>query len=69
MDTADLLPKLNVLDDPTFAKLAVEMKLKLASLDPAALRTDYAYRRTASDNAADILDKMATAGYAPEIAA
>lgn len=69
METADLLPKLNVLDDPTFAKLAVEMKLKLASLDPAALREDYTYRRNASNDAADILDKMANAGYAPDKAA
>jgi hypothetical protein len=60
-ELCDLLPKLNLTDDPNLTKAIEDAKGALADLDPQELREDEAKRRDAAQAADDILSKMA--GY------
>lgn len=55
----DLLPGLNVLDDPDLRAMGEEIKAKLAGADPKDLRKDKAVRTQAAKDAEDIMARMA----------
>jgi len=57
----NLIPKLNVTNDPELEKLRKETERKICALGPDALRKDEAARSTAAKDANAILDKMS--GY------
>jgi len=61
IELANLLPKLNVTNDPKLNGLIAEMKKKLCVFEPQELREDVKVREHAADQAKAILDKMA--GY------
>jgi hypothetical protein len=54
----DLLPGLNVLDDPDLKAIGDEVKAKLAGYDPKDLRKDKAARSQAAQDAKEIMDRM-----------
>lgn len=55
----NLLPGLNVLDDPTLAAMGEEIRAKLSGYDPKDLRKDKAARSQAARDAEAIMAKMA----------
>lgn len=57
-DLCDLLPRLNISDDPNLEAMRQEVEGKLASLSTDALRSDPSVRQTAADDATAIMDKM-----------
>ena len=57
-ELVELIPGLNVLDDPQLDALGKEIKLKLGGVDPKDLRKDPAARSQAAQDAADIMAKM-----------
>lgn len=57
-DLADLLPSLNVTDDPALGRVADAIHVKLAQLDPKELREDEESRKKAVKSAKDILDDL-----------
>lgn len=57
-ELVDMLPGLNVLDDPDLARMGEEIKAKLAGLDPKELRKDKDVRSQAAKDAADIMERM-----------
>jgi len=58
-DICELVPKMNLEDDPELDRLAEEVKLELASIDPQALRDFPIDRVKAKAKADDIVKKMA----------
>lgn len=60
-ELADLLPSLNIMDDPELAQLAKEMKQELCQYEPQTLRDDAEARKRTAAKAQSILDSMA--GY------
>jgi hypothetical protein len=54
----DLIPKLNISNDPTINNLAREAKAKIASWDPGALREDNVARKEVAKAADEIMGKM-----------
>ena len=54
----DVLPKLNLTDDPKMTQIIKEIKKSLVPLDPDELRQDRVARKKASNKAQDILKKM-----------
>jgi hypothetical protein len=58
VEVVNLLPKLNISDDPELEKLRKETKRKLCALDPQNLREDSDARSKAADDAQKILEKM-----------
>jgi hypothetical protein len=58
-ELVDLIPGLNVLDDPDLNQLAREIKAKLAGHDPKDLRKDKATRTQAAKDAEEIMGRMA----------
>ena len=61
VELVNLLPKLNVGNDPKLDELAKETKKKLCALEPDAIRKDAKVRTKAAEDAKAILDKMS--GY------
>jgi len=61
IDIVNLLPKLNIGNDPELEKLRKETKKKLCVLEPSNLRKDVDARSKAADDAKAILNKMS--GY------
>lgn len=57
-ELVDLLPGLNVLDDPDLDAIAKEVKAKLHGLDPKDLRKDKALRSQVAKDAQEIIDRM-----------
>ena len=57
-DLVDLIPKLNIANDPALNLLASEAKVKLLKWDPQTLRDDPMARKEVSDDAAKILNNM-----------
>jgi len=57
-DLVDLIPKLNIANDPALNLLASEAKVKLLKWDPQTLRDDPKARKEVSDDAAKILNNM-----------
>lgn len=57
-DLADLLPSLNVTDDPALGKVADAIHVKLAQLDPQALRDDADARAKTVKSAKEILEDL-----------
>jgi hypothetical protein len=58
-DLCDILPRLNITDDPNLKKVIRDVKSSLASLDPEVLRKHELDRKVAADQADGILKKMA----------
>jgi hypothetical protein len=54
----DLLPGLNVLDDPDLKAMGDEIKAKLTGIEPKELRKDPEVRTQAAKDAADIMARM-----------
>jgi hypothetical protein len=57
-ELVDLLPGLNVLDDPDLKQIGDEIKAKLHGYDPKTLRKDKAARSQAALDAKEIMDRM-----------
>jgi hypothetical protein len=58
-ELCDILPRLNLTDDPNLKKIVRETKQALAGLDPEVLRKHEIDRKLAADQAQGILKKMA----------
>ena len=58
LDLTELLPKLNVTNDPELAKLSDAVKQKLVKYDPQTLREDSGARTTTAEEAQKLLDNM-----------
>lgn len=58
VELTNLLPKLNVSNDPKLETLRKEVKNKLAKYEPDTLRDDGAVRKSAATDAKSILKKM-----------
>ncbi len=61
VELADLLPRLNVFEDPNLDKIIKEVQSRLCSYQPQQLRDDQTVRKQAAKDAKSILDAMA--GY------
>ena len=59
VDLCELLPRLNVMDDPNLEAMRQEVEGKLAGYNPDALRVDVNARQTAGKEANEIAAKMA----------
>jgi len=57
-ELCDLLPKLNITDDPKLAEAVNEIKSKLTGHDPQTLREDHQIRNKTAKDAQKILNKM-----------
>jgi hypothetical protein len=57
-ELVDLIPGLNVLDDPNLTALGAEIKQKLMGIDPKDLRKDPAVRSQAAKDADEIMERM-----------
>lgn len=57
-ELVDMLPGLNVLDDPDLDDISRELKAKLHGLDPKDLRKDKELRSQAAKDAKEIMDRM-----------
>jgi len=57
-DVCELLPRLNVMDDPKLQETLEEVKVNLASIVPQNLREDMGVRSETKDKAEAILEKM-----------
>jgi hypothetical protein len=57
-EIVELLPGLNVLDDPDLKAIGDEIKAKLHGYDPKTLRKDKVARGQAAQDAQDIMDRM-----------
>jgi len=57
-EMCDLLPRLNIADDPNLEAMRQEVEGKLASLSTEAIRNDPNLRQNAADDASAIMDKM-----------
>lgn len=57
-DLMELIPGLNVLDDPQIEAIRQQVTAKLTGLDPKEIRKDPAHRQELAGEAKDILDKM-----------
>ncbi len=61
VELVNLLPKLNIGNDPKLEKLRKEVQKKICALEPETIRDDDKVRTKAADDAKAILDKMS--GY------
>ena len=59
VDLCELLPRLNVMDDPNLEAMRQEVEAKLAGYQPDTLRADVKVRQTVATEANDIAKKMA----------
>jgi hypothetical protein len=59
VDLCELLPRLNVMDDPNLEAMRQEVEAKLAGYNPDVLRVNPTTRQTVADEANDIAAKMA----------
>jgi hypothetical protein len=59
VDLCELLPRLNVMDDPNLEAMRQEVEAKLAGYNPDVLRADPTTRQSVADDANDIAAKMA----------
>ncbi len=59
VDLCELLPRLNVMDDPNLEAMRQEVEAKLAGYQPDTLRADVKVRQTVATDANDIAAKMA----------
>lgn len=57
-EIANLLPALNITNDPDLAQFASEIKAKLAKLDPAQIKEDSTFRDDKAKEVKAILDRM-----------
>ena len=57
-EIVDLLPALNIMEDPDLERIRRDVKGLLTGLDPKALRTDKPTRSKAADEAQRIIDDM-----------
>jgi hypothetical protein len=57
-ELVELLPGLNVLDDPDLERVRQDIKKTLCGLDPKGLRSDTAYRKEVGGEAKRIMDMM-----------
>lgn len=58
-DLVELIPGLNVLDDPDIEAIRLDMKQRLAGVDPEDVRKDPEFRQELAGEAKEILDRMA----------
>lgn len=59
VDLCELLPRLNVMDDPNLEAMRQEVEAKLAGYNPDVLRANPTTRKSVADEANDIAKKMA----------
>ena len=59
VDLCEMLPRLNVMDDPNLEAVRQEVEAKLAGYNPDTLRADVKVRQTVATEANDIAAKMA----------
>ncbi|MEI2420850.1 hypothetical protein V6O07_11305, partial [Arthrospira platensis SPKY2] len=59
VELCELLPRLNVMDDPNLEAMRQEVEHKLAAYHPDDLRTNTTLRQTTAEAANDIAAKMA----------
>ena len=59
VDLCEMLPRLNVMDDPDLEAMRQEVEAKLAGYNPDTLRADVKVRQTVATEANDIAAKMA----------
>ena len=59
VELCELLPRLNVMDDPNLEAMRQEVEAKLAGYNPDTLRADVKVRQTVATEANDIAAKMA----------
>ena len=57
-ELVDLIPNLNVLDDPELNKLGADIRARLTGIDPKDLRKDKAARSQAAKDAEAIMERM-----------
>lgn len=58
-DLIELIPGLNVLDDPAIEEIRQSVKKSLTGIDPKEIRKDPAFREELAGEAKEIVDKMA----------
>jgi len=58
VDLCEMLPRLNVMDDPNLEAMRQEVEAKLAGYNPDTLRADVKVRQTVATEANDIAAKM-----------
>ena len=59
VDLCEMLPRLNVMDDPNLEAMRQEVEAKLAGYQPDTLRADAKVRQSVATEASDIAKKMA----------
>jgi len=59
VDLCEMLPRLNVMDDPNLEAMRQEVEAKLAGYNPDTLRADVKVRQTVATEANDIAARMA----------
>jgi hypothetical protein len=57
-ELCDILPALNIANDPALTDLTADIEDRLASLSPSALRTQPSTRESAALDAAALLDSI-----------
>lgn len=57
-ELVEVLPQLNINDDPNINKICEDLRLKIAPADPTELRKDADARSVTADHAKSILDKV-----------
>jgi hypothetical protein len=57
-ELCNLLPRLNINDDPNLETMRQEVEAKLASQHPDSLRANLTLRQDTAEQAQDIMDKM-----------
>jgi DNA repair exonuclease SbcCD nuclease subunit len=58
IDIVELIPRLNIANDPNLSSMRKEIERRLCSFTPEVLRADKVVRKQAVDDATDILSKM-----------
>jgi hemoglobin-like flavoprotein len=58
-EIVEILPDLNILDDPNLEAIRMDIRNQLIGIEPKQLRTDKATRNVAADEAKRIMDQMA----------
>jgi len=58
-EIVEILPDLNILDDPNLEAIRMDIRQRLIGIEPKQLRTDKGTRSVAADEAKRIMDQMA----------
>lgn len=59
---AEVLPSLNIMEDPALAQMATELQNKLCGYTPAELRQNHVLRSEVSDSSRELMNRMGAMG-------